>query len=78
MPLHTFVLYTALGSAVWNGVLVGLGYGLGSRWEEVEGYAKYLEYAVILAALCLIAWFAWSRRNQWRIWGVEKRVMSDE
>jgi membrane protein DedA with SNARE-associated domain len=68
MPLHEFVLFTAVGSSVWNGLLVGLGWGLGNRWEQVQGYTRYLEYAVILAVLSVIALFAWSRRNTWREW----------
>lgn len=61
MPLPMFVLYTALGSAVWNSVLIGAGYQLGSRWEEVEQYVGYLQYAVILGAAALVGWFVWSR-----------------
>jgi membrane protein DedA with SNARE-associated domain len=68
MPLHQFVLLTAVGSTVWNGLLVGLGWGLGNRWEKVQGYTRYLEYAVILAILTAIAVFAWSRRDTWREW----------
>jgi membrane protein DedA with SNARE-associated domain len=61
MPLPIFVLYTALGSAVWNGILVGAGYLLGDNWEEVEQYVGYLQYAVILGAVVLVSWFVWSR-----------------
>jgi membrane protein DedA with SNARE-associated domain len=61
MPLPTFILYTALGSAIWNGVLVGAGYLLGNNWEEVEHYVGYLQYAVILGAIAGVGWFIWSR-----------------
>ena len=61
MPLPLFVLYTAVGSAVWNSVLIGSGYALGSRWEEVEQYVGYLQYAVILGAVAVVGWFVWSR-----------------
>lgn len=61
MPLPTFVLYTAIGSAIWNGILVGAGYALGSRWEEVGGYVSYLQYAVIAGVLAFAGWFVWSR-----------------
>lgn len=61
MPLPTFVLYTAAGSAIWNSILIGAGYQLGSRWDEVEQYVGYLQYAVILGAVALAGWFVWSR-----------------
>jgi len=61
MPLPIFIVYTALGSAAWNGILVGSGYLLGDNWEEVEEYVGYFQYAVILAAIALVGWFVWSR-----------------
>jgi len=61
MPLPAFVLYTAVGSALWNGILVGAGYLLGDQWETVGGYVSYLQYAVILGVVVLAGWFVWSR-----------------
>ena len=34
MPVGRFVALTALGSAVWNAVLIGAGWALGSRWRR--------------------------------------------
>lgn len=48
MPLLPFILYTTLGSGVWNGLLVGAGYLLGEQWGTVRSYTKYFEYGVIL------------------------------
>jgi membrane protein DedA with SNARE-associated domain len=61
MPLPAFILYTAIGSAVWNGILVGAGYILGDKWDKVENVVGYLQYAVILAAIVFAGWFVWSR-----------------
>ena len=36
MSLPRFILLTTLGSLVWNLLLVGAGYALGSRWEDVS------------------------------------------
>ncbi|GMA21510.1 DedA family protein [Arsenicicoccus piscis] len=38
MPLATFLIYTTIGSAAWNALLVGLGHELGNRWTLVETY----------------------------------------
>ena len=61
MPLPEFILYTAAGSAIWNGVLIGSGYALGSRWDQVEHYVSYFQYAVILGVVALVGWFVLSR-----------------
>ncbi len=55
-PLPLFTLYTALGSAVYNSVLVLAGYLLGSQWQDVERYSSvinYVIYAAIAGALAL-------------------------
>ncbi len=44
-----FAVYTALGSAVWNALLIGGGYALGKQWTRVEGYTAYVKYAVYAA-----------------------------
>lgn len=63
MPLWRFVLYTALGSAVWNGVLVGLGLLLGAQWHVVSGYVGSASRVVWLVLGLLVAGFALHR---WR------------
>ncbi len=40
MPLPIFVLFTSLGSFVWNFVLVMAGYLLGDQWDLVERYVR--------------------------------------
>jgi membrane protein DedA with SNARE-associated domain len=68
MPLGQFVLYTAAGSAIWNGALVGFGWFLGDRWEEVGGFVSALQNLVIVLGAAAVAWFLWKRRpwQQWR------------
>ena len=36
MPRWEYLLFTVVGSAVWNCALVGAGYALGTQWERVE------------------------------------------
>ena len=61
MPLWRFVLYTIIGSGVYNLVLIGLGYVLGSRWQTVEQYSNYLNYAIYAAILVAVGLFALKR-----------------
>lgn len=60
MNLGMFALFTALGAAVWNSVLAGLGYWLGhtvplsSLFEQVERYNSYLSWAGMgVLAICV-------------------------
>jgi membrane protein DedA with SNARE-associated domain len=66
MPLWSFAIYTLLGSVVWNGLLVGLGWLLGSRWELVGTYGPIIEYAVLALVLAMALRFFWRRRRLWR------------
>ena len=43
MPLGEFILLTTLGSGVWNGLIVGAGYALGSRWQDVEQLQRLVQ-----------------------------------
>ncbi len=36
MPRWEYLLFTLIGSTVWNTVLIGAGYVLGSQWERVS------------------------------------------
>ncbi|MDE6497705.1 MAG: DedA family protein [Muribaculaceae bacterium] len=60
MNIGSFVLYTALGAAVWNSVLAALGWWLGrtvplsALFEQVERYNGYLSWAgMALLAACV-------------------------
>jgi len=54
MRLAPFVVFTALGSAVWNTALIGAGAILGDQWEKVEPYVAVLQYVVIAAIGLLV------------------------
>jgi membrane protein DedA with SNARE-associated domain len=66
MPLWRFILYTAIGSGIYNLVLIGLGFVLGSRWRTVEQYSNYLNYAIYAAILLAIGMFALKRARRRR------------
>ena len=48
MPLGRFLLWTALGSAIWNSLLIGAGMLLGTRWEVVEEHIDVLNDLIYL------------------------------
>ena len=63
MPLVPFILYSAVGSAVWNSILIGLGWLVGNNWKDIENYANYLQYVVILLVLALGAYYVYKRKD---------------
>jgi membrane protein DedA with SNARE-associated domain len=57
MPMGQFMLYTAIGSGVWNAIFIGGGYALGSRWEDLEMYAQWFDYAILaFFAIAIGSW----------------------
>ena len=65
MPLLRFCLLTALGSLVWNLILVGAGYQLGANWEEVtEVVSRYSDVMVAISILLLVAAVVWVVRRR--------------
>lgn len=66
MPLLIFGLLTTLGSAVWNTVLILLGYYLGENWHVVEDYMSWFQYVVIAAVLLGLTWFVASHVRKGR------------
>ena len=65
MPLWKFVIWTFAGSAIWNSVLAGAGYYLGSNFHELQDYVGPV--AVGTMAL-MILWYlhrviTWRPRN---------------
>ncbi|MDG4793736.1 DedA family protein [Micromonospora sp. WMMD1082] len=57
MPLVEFVTLTTLGSGIWNGLFIGLGYALGSRWDRIDRYSSWFDYAILtLLALMIASW----------------------
>jgi membrane protein DedA with SNARE-associated domain len=66
MALWRFTLLTAVGSLLWNGLLVGAGVLLGQQYRVVEQYADVLNYVVIGVVVLLVAWFVVHRLRRER------------
>jgi membrane protein DedA with SNARE-associated domain len=55
MPMTVFLLFTTLGSLIWNTTFVMAGYGLGDNWTKIEEYVGVYSKAVLgVAALAVL------------------------
>ncbi|MBP2473976.1 membrane protein DedA with SNARE-associated domain [Crossiella equi] len=67
MSIPTFLLFTALGSLIWNTIFVLAGYYLGENWTLVETYAGILSKIVLgVAALAITAFVITRLRRRTR------------
>ena len=66
MSLKLFVIYTAIGSLIWNTTLISAGYLLGEQWELVEQYVGILQKLVIAAVVFSIVYFVVARLKKRR------------
>ena len=57
MPVALFLPLTAIGSLVWNSLLIVAGYQLGERWHVVESSVGVFQKLVIAGAVAAVVWF---------------------
>ncbi|MFC9558000.1 DedA family protein [Agromyces sp. NPDC056965] len=55
MPLAWFCLFTAIGSGLWNTLLIGVGAALGTQHALLEEYLQYLDWVVYGAIAIALA-----------------------
>jgi len=69
MPLPKFILYTAVGAAVWCAILTWIGYFLGQhegvlRTEEIHRYVTWAMIVLVPLSLILVAIYILRRRRK--------------
>jgi membrane protein DedA with SNARE-associated domain len=67
MNLIRFSILTICGSGIWNALWILIGIQLGERWQDAEGWAKYLDYGVysllVLVAIFFVTRMIRQRKN---------------
>lgn len=67
MAPRPFLWLTFAGTLLWNGLMSGVGYGLGARWEDFLVFTKQYERGVLLVLGALVAGFVMARLvARWR------------
>ena len=60
-----FVVYTLLGSIIWNSLLTYGGIQLGRSWQHIDKYSGYLDIIAVVAIAVFIIWIVYSNtRNR--------------
>jgi membrane protein DedA with SNARE-associated domain len=54
MPLGKFSIYTILGAGIWVGILVFLGYFLGSQEDIIKAYLREISIGIIVVVLIIV------------------------
>jgi len=63
MNLFKFCLYTFVGSALWNLMLVCVGYFFKENWNILEKYTIYIDIVAVAAIILVIVYVA--RKIKW-------------
>ncbi len=66
MNIKKFLIYTALGAAIWNMLLTYLGFKLKENWELIHKYSKELDYIIITVLIIGIIYFIVKRAKHKR------------
>jgi membrane protein DedA with SNARE-associated domain len=64
MPRWEYLLFTLLGSALWNALLIGAGYALGSQWQSVSDLIAPVGKPVVAVAVVAAGAFLWRRARR--------------
>ena len=64
MNLKKFIIYTLIGSIIWNSALTYVGIQLGQEWKNILHYSDYFDGIVIIGVIIAIIIFLRSRRNK--------------
>ncbi len=63
MKISSFLLYTTIGAALWNGFLAYVGFLLKNNWDHLERYAKIMDIIVVLGIIGLVVYFFVRRKK---------------
>lgn len=65
MPMLKFLIYTTLGSLIWNTVLIIVGSILGANWESILTILDTYSHAVLILLIIIFVVFVyWFYRNK--------------
>ncbi|MPZ48999.1 MAG: DedA family protein [Dehalococcoidia bacterium] len=68
MDVRLFTIYTFAGSAIWAGLLAGLGYALGENWQQLRDWMGPADIVVAVLLATFLAWYVIRHvRKAWEV-----------
>ncbi len=64
MNVWKFCLYTAVGSTLWNILILGLGYFVGANSKTFAMYTSWIDKIIIVGFVIGIGFLFWKKRNK--------------
>lgn len=68
MKFGLFILFTTLGTLIWNTILVSVGAAVGDNWESIVGvmdvYSNIVYVLIVLVGLAVIWWYLQFRKRR--------------
>ena len=64
MAMHKFIIYTFLGAAIWNFILLYAGFRLGQHWDKIHQYSRELDAIFVALVILFFAYFIWKHRKR--------------
>ena len=58
-PIRRYTVLTLIGSAIWCFALAGVGWALGSQWEDFHHAFHYVDYAIVATIAAGAAYLGW-------------------
>ena len=64
MNLKKFILYTAVGGAIWCALLIGLGYIIGENEHLIKSHLKQLNIGLLVVVIALVSLYIWKKKSK--------------
>jgi membrane protein DedA with SNARE-associated domain len=61
--LYKFVIYTLVGSIIWNSLLTYVGMQPGRNWNNIEKYSVYLDVIAAIVVTVFVIWLIQTRKK---------------
>ena len=63
MNLNKFLLFTFIGAALWNLLLLHAGFKLGSQWGKIHQFSKELDMVFIIGVIMVLGYLIWKHQR---------------
>ena len=64
MSMHKFLVYTFIGAAIWNFILLYAGIKLGNHWSIIHEYSSELDIVFVVAVVLFLVYFIWKHHKR--------------